>query len=256
MRIKFKQIFFKILGIKKTKEKFLGIEFSFSDYGVFSHLWREIFVTESYAFSSDTDSPTIIDVGSNIGMSICYFKKCYPKAKVIGFEPDPESFSYLKKNIELNKFSDVSIHNVAISANEGTLTFYQDKAVGASLVNSLKSSAMHGKKTTSINVPSRKLSGFINGKVDLMKIDIEGAEYGVFQEITGKLHNVHNIFLEVHQGEGIENEPIGELLKTLEDSGFRYAITGSWGFLSHADFISSPSRPYALMLDAKRYSHN
>src|SRR3989344_3801784 len=93
LRIKFTQFFCKIFDIDKTNEKFLGMEISFPDYGVFSHLWREIFVMENYRFSVDVPNPVIIDAGSNIGMSVCYFKRCYPAAKIAGFEPDPESFS-------------------------------------------------------------------------------------------------------------------------------------------------------------------
>lgn len=252
LKIKLKQIICRAFGIKKTREKFLGIKFSFPDYAVFAHLWREIFVMESYAFSAGVDAPIIIDGGSNIGMSICYFKKCYPSAKIIAFEPDPESFSFLKENVELNGYSDVDIHNVAISGNEKRITFYKDNTIKASLINSVKPNAIPGEDSVSFEVPARKLSSFINGKVDLLKLDIEGAEYEVFQEIKSKLHNISNIFLEIHQGEGAANEPIGELLEILESSGFRYAITGSWGSLSHADFTGKPSSSYALMLDAKR----
>ncbi len=67
------------------------------------HGLNEIFVEEVYRFQSDTNTPLIIDCGSNIGLSIIYFKRLFPEAKIIGFEPDNEIFKILENNI--NQFN-------------------------------------------------------------------------------------------------------------------------------------------------------
>src|SRR5205809_4352097 len=63
-------------------------------------LYKDIFVRKIYHFEPQRPDPLILDCGSNIGMSILYFKPAYPKSRVIGFEPDPSIFPYLKENVE------------------------------------------------------------------------------------------------------------------------------------------------------------
>ena len=55
------------------------------------YLFNETFVNAQYYFESDNDWPTIIDCGSNIGMSVLFFKRLYPQSKIIAFEPDPKN---------------------------------------------------------------------------------------------------------------------------------------------------------------------
>lgn len=249
LRLKATQKLLEIFKIKRTRENILGMVVTFPDYGGFCHLWREIFIREYYYFKSDAASPSIMDVGSNIGMSICYFKALYPSAKIIGFEPDPSAFIWLKKNIELNKFSDITLHNVALTAKTGDMKFYQDADREASGINSIKPNTTTGPKNA-IKVKSAKPSAFITGTVDLLKIDAEGAEYEILEEAKSKLNLVKNIFLEIHQTDGCVNEPLHSVLKILDDCNFRYAITEA--FVSHHEFIEKPSRPYAALIDASR----
>ena len=56
------------------------------------HTYRELFCKEMYQFNSLSDEPVILDCGSNIGLSVLYFKTIYPKAKVWAFEPDAANF--------------------------------------------------------------------------------------------------------------------------------------------------------------------
>lgn len=59
---------------------------------------EEVFDDEEYRFSSQKDTPFIIDCGSHIGLSIMYFKKLFPEAEVLGFEPNPEDFVSANNN--------------------------------------------------------------------------------------------------------------------------------------------------------------
>lgn len=49
---------------------------------------------------------------------------------------------------------------------------------------------------------STRLSSYINGTVDFVKLDIEGSEGAVLNELNGKLHNIGAITLEYHQNLG------------------------------------------------------
>ena len=60
----------------------------------------EIFRKGAYLFHTDKKQPLILDCGSNIGMSILFFKMLYPGARIIGFEPDPDTFEILRADPE------------------------------------------------------------------------------------------------------------------------------------------------------------
>jgi hypothetical protein len=66
-------------------------------------LVNEIFLRRDYAFAPDRDAPVVIDCGSNIGISILFFKKLRPQAKIIGFEPDKKTFELLSRNVAENR---------------------------------------------------------------------------------------------------------------------------------------------------------
>ena len=54
------------------------------------------------------ENPLIFDVGANQGQSVDYFKKTFPQCKIHCFEPDPQSFSRLKENVD---YPDVILNN-------------------------------------------------------------------------------------------------------------------------------------------------
>lgn len=76
LRLSCKYFFVKILIKTNIKyEKMLGYKISSFDYEIFYALFNNIFIGDEYAFQTDKENPLIIDCGSNIGMSVIYFKK-------------------------------------------------------------------------------------------------------------------------------------------------------------------------------------
>lgn len=250
VRIKFKQKFYEFFSIKKTHENFLGFTVFFTDYGWFANMWRAIFLSETYYFKTDNAAPLILDIGSNIGMSVCYFKMLYPKSKILAFEPEPASFTLLKKNIEANHFENVTLNQAAISADKDAVDFYQDTVGEASAVGSTLKNFLPPERTKAIKVKAVRLSQLIKEKVDLLKICAEGVEHEILKEAESGLGNVQRIFILVHQRDGNKNENISGLLGVLERSGFRYAVTETT--VSHDGFIDRPFRAYAFIVDSER----
>lgn len=74
----------------------------YSSVGQLRILFREIFIEPSYFFRTERPHPLIVDCGSNIGMSVIFFKLLYPDARVLAFEPDPAPFELLEQNIRTN----------------------------------------------------------------------------------------------------------------------------------------------------------
>ena len=147
----------------------------YSDKYTFLSMYKELFIKEIYAFKSKTATPLIIDCGANIGLSVMYFKKLYPKARIIAFEPDKEIFAMLQENIGAFAFSDVTLKLEAVWVNNDTLHFQSQGGLSGRLTG--QTSGEH-----IIDVKGFRLKELLNQPVDFLKIDIEGAEY---RSVTG-----------------------------------------------------------------------
>src|SRR5450631_739528 len=77
----------------------LGTEVHFADVGTFEFLFRELFIEETYC-GFEQPPATIVDCGSNIGMSILLFKSLWPHSNITGIEASPETFAFLKENVK------------------------------------------------------------------------------------------------------------------------------------------------------------
>ena len=190
-------------------------------------LFGEIFVRGEYTFETSSASPVILDCGANIGMATIFFKWLYPKSIVYAFEPDPKTFQLLKKNIEANKLTDVHLYNAALGEKDGTIDFYTNELNPGSLIMSTNSERLKGQK---IEVKMLSLADFITKEqlatIDFMKMDIEGAEIAVFNDLYVKntLHKINAFALEYHHKIGSARSRLGAFLSVLEHSGFEYQI--------------------------------
>jgi len=190
----------------------------------FIHTVEGIFVEELYKFSPKTESPLIIDCGSNIGLSIIYFKKLFPNSRIIGFEPDKNIFDACVYNLREFGLSDVQMINAGVWKNDGEVKFLKDNSLGGMIVEP----GMDDSSFSTIAVVDIKK--YLNQKVDFLKIDIEGAEIEVLLNTGDLLMNVENLFVEYHS---FSNQPqkLSELLQFLSDQGFRYYIKHAWDYL-------------------------
>lgn len=185
-----------------------------------SFLFDEIFVSESYYFTAKNPAPVIMDCGSNIGMSVLYFKHLYPEARVTAFEPDPRTAKILRQNIQTNSLSGVEVVEKALSDTIGTIAF----TIAAS---SLVSSSYRGEGETIVEVPTVLLSNYINSNVDLVKIDVEGAEGPIIKDLIDqdKLRFIDQMLVEWHHNVERPVMTLGEFLGALEKQEFNYQLS-------------------------------
>jgi FkbM family methyltransferase len=202
----------------------LGYKIRFLGQDHFRYLVNEIFLEGAYCFPADTNSPVIFDCGSNIGASVLFFKMLYPNAKITAFEPDPFTFAVLTENIAMNGLSNVSAHRGALSDSEGEIEFYRDESPESSSL--LMSTIRERHAGRCIKVPTFKLSRFINSDIDLLKIDIEGAERAVLKDLieTDKLRCAKRIHLEYHHHIDTANDDMSSLFALMESQGFGYQL--------------------------------
>lgn len=125
----------------------------------------------------DINKGNFIDIGANIGkFSIIMGKRLGKNSKVFAIEPHPENFKILKKNIQLNKLSNVKAINAACSSSKRYLDLYLDEegTGGHSIKKDAKSAGEKTIKVKSILLDSCKIKN-----VKLIKVDVEGAEADV-----------------------------------------------------------------------------
>ena len=200
----------------KTETWCSGRKIAIVDAPSFLASKSEIFGSEIYRFRSDRQSPYIIDCGSNIGLSIIYFKMLYPDAKIVGFEADSEVFDVLLHNIETFKLNNVELFNKAVWHEETVLGFFSEGADAGRIGDGYDPTRTRSVQTT-------RLGGFMNQPVDFLKIDIEGAEYEVLNDCKDLLKNVRNIFVEYHSSIKTEQK-LQRILDILAQAGFRYYL--------------------------------
>jgi len=179
--------------------------------------YKDEFIQRIYHFEARRPDPLIIDGGSNMGMSILYFKHRYPKARIIGFEPDPAIFQLLQENVSRNQLENIQLIEAGLGEKSGTTTFIADGTAGGQL--------QAGEKKGTISVRVEALSKYLNEPVDFLKMNIEGQELPVLQEIeaSGKLRLVREMVFEYHGWPNGEQR-LGEILTLLDRNGFRYLL--------------------------------
>ena len=187
-------------------------QFDLVDAASFVYMYREIFESQIYKFKSDTDSPTIIDCGANVGLSILYFKRLFPECRIIAFEPDRKIFGVLKNNVSRFNLSNVQLFNKAVWLKETSLQFIPDGADAGRLTTNLSGNINYTVRTV-------RLSDYINQKIEFLKIDIEGAETEVLKECRNSLQNVENLFVEYHFF-GNQRQRVHTILEILANAGF------------------------------------
>lgn len=145
-----------------------------------------------------------VDIGAHVGKyTVALGNKIGRSGKIISIEPEKENFTLLKKNVALNKLTNVYLLNVACAGQDGEATLYVHKdypTLNSFYIN---------RGPSQIKVKTVKLDTIIQNlninRVDLMKIDVEGAEVDVIQGSSDILKRHHpRIIFEVFDSENLE----------------------------------------------------
>jgi FkbM family methyltransferase len=196
----------------------LGETLRFVDSASFLSAYRQIFEQDLYSFRAQGSNPLIIDCGANIGLAVIYWKRQYPASRIVAFEPDPNVFEALAWNCKQLTLDDVELHNKAVWNQVGELSFCPDGADAGHLAHQNLKPA-----ESAIQVDTIRLRDYLNEEIDLLKLDIEGAEIEVLRDCEDLLHNVNHLFVEYHSFVGQEQH-LDEIFSILKKSKFRIHI--------------------------------
>lgn len=206
------------------------------------HTYRELFVNELYRFRTNTITPVIIDCGANIGLSVLYFKQLYPLAHIEAFEPDTQNFELLKRNCENNALQDVALYQAAVWTSNGSIAFSADDSEASHISEATSAKA--------VNVQSIRLKESLQkyAQVDMLKMDIEGAEWDVVQDIASELNHVSHFFLEYH-GKANETYKLSGIMDILKSVGFGVYIKNAADNLKYPFVEKTTATLYDVQLN-------
>jgi FkbM family methyltransferase len=169
-------------------------EFEYADAMTAWPQWDEIFVRSSLRFDSAASQPRILDCGANIGLASLYFKMRFPEARITAFEADPSLAAMCRRNLTANGAQDVEVHDAAIWTSAGTVDFVCEGADSGAIA-ALEPSV----SGDTVRVRSERLWDWLNEPVDLLKLDVEGAEVPVLNDCRDRLCNVGAMTIDLHE---------------------------------------------------------
>lgn len=193
-----------------------NLKLKYIDGPSFVSAYDEIFVNGIYKLPCGVASPYVIDAGANVGLASVYWTLQYPEVRGIAFEPDPTIFSILKENLQRCNSRILPVM-AALGTSEGTCHFESQGAdSGRILTAEVETTGLHPR----LEVRQTRLSTYLVEPVDLLKIDIEGAELMVLREVRQALADVKRIFVESHAFKD-ERDVLPDVLALLRDAGFK-----------------------------------
>ena len=145
--------------------------------------------------------PVILDIGAHIGVfSLLITKKLSCKnPSIFAIEPGSSNYSYLEKNVRLNNFRCIKSFKLAMTGKTGKgFLFLDGNKYDGCFVGMRKNDLLACEKISTISLEDFCKAHNIS-IVDLMKMDIEGSEYDVFESSINFIKkHVRSIFVELH----------------------------------------------------------
>ena len=217
--------------VLKTKS---GVEFTVSNKNSALPIIVGIFHYKEYGELRDIgNSPTIVDLGANIGAFTLFALSRIPKARVYAYEPNPDSFRFLTKSVERNGFtSRATLVNKAVAGTEGVRTLYVTKELSGT--DTLYDHRPDNRPVEVLCITLERIFEENGISIcDLMKVDVEGAEYEILLSAPDHiLSRIKKIVMEWH----------------LIDP--RYGINDLTSFLRSKGFVIKMDTPFRGILTA------
>jgi FkbM family methyltransferase len=162
-------------------------------------VWFSVFHQEDYGAQLPFEPKVIIDAGAYIGLSAIYFANRYPLSRIIAIEPDYSNFQLLRKNCR--RYPMVTPVCAALWFEDAELILYpQPEGHWAfSLVRGETdtSNTVNGRIVRAICIETL-MATFDLDTVDLLKLDVEGAEKEILMHSQPWIDRIRAIFIELH----------------------------------------------------------
>lgn len=161
-----------------------------------------------------------VDVGANIGYyTLLMAQRAGAQGRVYAFEPVPSIYMLLEKNIRANGYGNVRAFPTALSSGEGSVDLYLNSYNGGD--NRMYPS----EGMQRIQVQTQALDALMEEKVDVVKMDVQGAELQVLKGMRRVLSESHPVIVLEYSPMSIARmgEDPRELLQILAEEGYVFA---------------------------------
>jgi FkbM family methyltransferase len=158
-------------------------------------------------------APVVLDVGAHVGQSNRLFRRLFPAAAIWSFEPEPDAFAALAAAVDPSLPG--GVERLALADRDGTATFHRNpightssllarSAVSRDSIDLARARAAGAPAevpSERIEVPVRRLDAWCAERgvdaVDLLKIDVQGAEVAVLEGAAGVLPGTVTVAVEI-----------------------------------------------------------
>lgn len=157
-------------------------------------VYREVFQDKDYALDLDFSPEIIVDAGANVGLAAVYFANRYPEARIVALEPEASNYAMLEKNarpwgdriipVRAALWEKDGLTRLALPANPSEKWMVMTRNDGS------------GDEVPAVTIKTL-MERFRLPRIDLLKVDIEGAEIEVFHD-TSWVPMIRSVVVETH----------------------------------------------------------
>ncbi len=199
------------LGVVVMVRRLLGIGIALSEVSWPGYLepflirsgdWQTFFhviADDGYDFPYVGDASTIIDAGANVGFASIWYATRFPKAKIVALEPDSANFALLQRNVAA--YANITPVRGALWKENGSIVL-TDPGVGPDGYRTASASDVPAEAQSLGEVDAYTVDALMDrfgfDHVDILKVDVEGAEVEVFERPQPWMWKIGAIAIELH----------------------------------------------------------
>jgi FkbM family methyltransferase len=162
---------------------------------------REMALEGAWQDDLPQDPQVIVDLGAHIGLASLVYRARFPKARILAVEADPETALRLRANVG---GSEIEVWEGAVCDRDEVVSFFmRDRSWGSSL-----DAHWPPEPVTEVTVRGITLDSLLDergiDRVDLLKINVEGAEYAILASLRDP-GRIRYVLGELH-GDAISGE--------------------------------------------------
>ncbi len=191
-------------------------------------------------------SETVLDVGSHVGLYALLAAVDRPDTKVLAFEPVPRNLGYLRTNVDRNRAANIEVVDAAVGDHVGEIVLHIPDTTRLPATASIHETGHADDELVPtpvriLSLDSRAATGDL-GSVDLVKLDVEGAELDALRG-AAELLAAHRpaVLCEILHGFA-DSEGVTELFRQL--GGYRFFLVTDDGLIEHEALTGDPTYFY------------
>lgn len=192
----------------------------------------------------------VLDIGANCGVYALIAAAANPQAAVVAFEPVPEVFGYLRRNVVINGFHNVTVEALAVGANDGDVEFFVPDVLALPTRGSTLPDFRPGGRK--VRVQCVTVDSYLRANelppIDLVKIDAEGSEPAVLAGARDTIRTCRPIVMCE-----VLDEPTGSAIdRELSSQSYEYYAMKQAGLRELSAVKGGPNFKNLLLVPAER----